>query len=308
MTNSGQPILRNLFFLCILAGGVMVVGGGFQADTMLKSTGATDVFSALSLPDAERVKLALFLTFVASSTALILWSGATMLRGYTGRGRLIAYAAIVTGLSSLALPMALGYSLSLGGSAVSLVSLALIAAVVPISSKAPEIQTEVRPWLDSRGIALVAVFSALTALLTGMTGLMLPTPTGGYTHIGDTAIYVAALLFGAKVGGLVGVIGPVAADLLVGYPRWFVTVLAHGAQGFIAGMGKGRNKVTQAALLALSGLVMSTVYFYVNVFIKGFPIALISFTRDLFGQSLVSIILGLILTKAVEKTLPSITK
>lgn len=198
-----------------------------------------------------------------------------------------------------------GFSLGL---AVTVLGLTNAGLLLFMSTNVQDIEVKVKTWLDSREIALVAVFSALTAILTGMTGLMLPTPTGGYTHIGDTAIYVAALLFGAKVGGRVGVIGPVAADLLVGYPRWFVTVLAHGSQGFIAGLGKGRNIITQMVLLAISGIVMSSVYFFVNIFIKGAPLALISFARDLFGQSLVSIILGLILTKTVEKSLPAVIK
>ena len=135
---------------------------------------------------------------------------------------------------------------------------------------------------------------------------MLPTPTGGYTHIGDTIIYVAALLFGCKVGGFVGIIGPVVADLFVGYPRWFVTVLAHGSQGFIAGLGRKRSTVLQIFLLVFSGFVMATTYFFVNIFIKGYPIAIISFVRDLFGQALVSLILGLILVKGAEKAIPNL--
>ena len=87
-----------------------------------------------------------------------------------------------------------------------------------------------------------------------------------------------------------------------------MTVLAHGTQGFVAGLGKGRNTVTQVVLLAFSGFVMSTTYFFVNIFIKGYPVAIISYARDLFGQSLVSIILGLLLTKAVEKSLPSLLR
>ena len=308
MVDNDQRSLRNLFLISGLSGLMIVVGGGIQADVMLKSLGVTDIFVAVSLSDYDKVNLALYLTLIGSSTAIILWSGATMMKGYIRRGRIISFAALVPGLCSLAVSSVLGYQVSPLGFAVIIFGLALIVLMIRMSGKLRGIEAELKPWLDSREIALVAVFSALTAILTGMTGLMLPTPTGGYTHIGDTAIYVAALIFGAKVGGLVGVIGPVAADLLVGYPRWFVTVLAHGAQGFIAGLGKGRSKVTQVVLLALSGFVMSTVYFYVNIFIKGLPIALISYARDLFGQSLVSIIIGLILAKAIEKMLPTILK
>lgn len=299
---------RNLFLLSVLAGAVLLIGGSIQAEGILKSLGVTDVFSAVSLSDGDKVNLALFLTLISSSTALALWAGGTMVKGHTRRGRVISSAAAVLGLCALIAPTVLGYPLSSSGFAVTLLGLIIAGLVLVMGGRVQDIEVEAKALLSSREIALVAVFSALTAILTGMTGLMLPTPTGGYTHIGDTAIYVAALIFGAKVGGFVGIIGPVAADLLVGYPRWFVTVLAHGSQGFIAGLGKGKNKITQVVLLALSGFVMSTVYFFVNIFIKGVPIALISFVRDLFGQSLVSIILGLILTKAVEKTLPAIMK
>jgi len=181
----------------------------------------------------------------------------------------------------------------------------LIGSVTYLGYRTPTTQIQKDPLLTSKQIAVVSVLSALTAVLTGSTGFLLPSPTGGYTHFGDTIIYLAALLFGCKVGGFVGIIGPVAADLFVGYPRWFVTVLAHGSQGFIAGLGHKRNTFVQVVLLVLSGIVMATTYFFVNIFIKGYPIAVISYIRDLFGQALVSIILGFFLSKAVEKSVPS---
>ena len=51
---------------------------------------------------------------------------------------------------------------------------------------------------------------------------------------------------------------------------------------------------------------MATTYFFVNIFIKGYPLAIISYIRDLFGQALVSIILGFAITKAVERAMPSL--
>jgi len=188
-----------------------------------------------------------------------------------------------------------------------LVGIALTGLLGYLGLKTPGIDVKTR-LLTPVDIAFVAVFSALTAVITGSTGMVLPSPTGGYTNVGDTVIFIAALLFGSKVGGLVGVIGPVVADLFVGYPRWFVTVLAHGSEGFIAGLGKGRNILMQITILLVSGFVIVTTYFIVNVFTKGYPLAVISYMRDFFGQALVSIVLGLVLTKAVEKVLPNLIK
>ena len=66
--------------------------------------------------------------------------------------------------------------------------------------------------MTSREAAVVAVLSAAYAALIIV--LKFPSPTGGYTHIGDLVVFVAALLF-----GLVGIVGAVAADFYVGYER-----------------------------------------------------------------------------------------
>jgi uncharacterized membrane protein len=153
-------------------------------------------------------------------------------------------------------------------------------------------------------VALVSVLSALTAVLTYLPGLALPSPTGGYTHVGDTVIYLSALLFGPWMGLTVGLIGPVVADLLVGYPRWFVTLAAHGLQGLIAGLGRGRGFPLQLAAMILGGLVMSFTYFAVNVFVKGLGPALVSLARDVFGQTLVSVALASLLLKPLERSQP----
>ncbi len=97
------------------------------------------------------------------------------------------------------------------------------------------------------------------------TGSFFPSPTSGYTNIGDAAIFVAALLYGSRVGGIVESIGPLIADLIIGYPKWFVTIIAHGGEGVIAGLGRDRGLPIQAAMLFMSGVYMVTIYFPVNV-------------------------------------------
>ncbi len=153
-------------------------------------------------------------------------------------------------------------------------------------------------------MAVASVFSALTAVLTYLPGLALPSPTGGYTHVGDTAIYLAALLFGRAVGAVVGLVGPLVADLLIGYPRWYVTLVAHGLQGWIAGFGRGRRLPLQVAAMLAAGLVMSFTYFAANVLVKGLAPALASLARDVFGQTAVSVALATALLKPLERSQP----
>jgi uncharacterized membrane protein len=158
--------------------------------------------------------------------------------------------------------------------------------------------------LSTLQVTTTAVFAGLTAALTSL--FVVPSPTGGYTAIGDTMIFVAALLFGPRVGGLSGAIGAVAADLYTGYDRWLISIPAHGLEGIIAGFARGRRVSVQVVLLVIAGFVMASIYFYLNVFIRGFPVALISYVRDLFGQAGISLILSLIIARSVRRIMPGL--
>jgi len=150
-------------------------------------------------------------------------------------------------------------------------------------------------------IAVSAVFAALTAVLTYLSALASHSPTGGYTNVGDTIIFIAGLLFGSRVGLIVGLVGPVIAVFLVGYSRWYVTLVAHGLEGFIVGMGARKSFKVQLMMMIIGGLVMSFTYFVVNVYVEGLAPAVDSLIRDVFGQTLVSIILASLLLKPLEK-------
>ena len=151
----------------------------------------------------------------------------------------------------------------------------------------------------TREIALTAVLSATYAAAILL--MIIPSPTGGYTHIGDFVVFVSGLLFGYRVGGLVGIIGSVAVDLFTGYPRWFVSVLAHFLEGFVPGLTKNKPFMLQVVSCIIGGFLMATTYFLVNIYLKGVALALVSYARDLFVQAGVSIVLALIVAKAVKK-------
>jgi hypothetical protein len=51
---------------------------------------------------------------------------------------------------------------------------------------------------------------------------------------------------------------------------------------------------------------MASVYFYVNIFIKGWALAVMSYGRDLFLQAGISIVLAVILTRTLQRVLPRV--
>lgn len=154
----------------------------------------------------------------------------------------------------------------------------------------------------TKEVALIAVLSA--AYAASIMLVIIPSPTGGYTQIGDFVVFVAALLFGYRVGGSVGVIGAVAVDLFTGYPRWFVSIPAHFFEGFVPGLTKNKPFALKVVSCVIGGFLMATTYFLFNIYIKGLALAAVSYARDLFVQAGISIILALAVVKIVKKVLP----
>ena len=91
-----------------------------------------------------------------------------------------------------------------------------------------------RNAMNPRTLAATAV---MTAVVFGLTFLVrVPTPTMGYVHLGDAAIFFAAFAFGPWVGGVAGGLGTALADIQGGYTQWAIySLLINGAQGWMAG-------------------------------------------------------------------------
>ena len=89
-------------------------------------------------------------------------------------------------------------------------------------------------------VGIIAAFATLAFI--GTIVLRIPIPaTGGYFNLGDTFVMLAGLLYGPVVGGLVGLIGPAAADA-VGYPPYILaTAVVKGLEGLLVGSIGGRR-------------------------------------------------------------------
>jgi len=292
--------------LTLSSAALQLIVAYLQAASMLTELGFTTIFSKVSISGAAKIQLTLYLTLsVLGATAVIL-GGLTIRRGQSKRGSVASGVGIVFSLVSLVLPRNFGFALSTITMAGTVVAAAMMAAVSIIGLKTKPVRAPNIPLLTTVEVSTTAIFSAMTAVLIATTGQFMPSPTGGYTHIGDTTIFLAALLFGSKVGALTGAIGSVVADLYVGYSRWYVSIPAHAIEGAIAGLAKKRDTTSQIILCAVGGILMASVYFFMNVFIKGFPIAIISYARDLFGQAGISMILGVALAKTIRRMLPQL--
>ncbi|MGH2454510.1 MAG: ECF transporter S component [bacterium] len=102
--------------------------------------------------------------------------------------------------------------------------------------------------MKSREIALTGLMAALTLVVTR--AFIIPIPqTKGFFNVGETAIYMAALLFGPRVGALAGGIGSALADLSLGYASFApFTLVIKGVEGYVVGLLGQR---TQTGIVAM---------------------------------------------------------
>lgn len=94
---------------------------------------------------------------------------------------------------------------------------------------------EKRIFSLTRELITSAIFAAVVCAATLVIRIPVPA-TSGYINLGDSMVFVSALLFGARIGGIAGGVGSALADILGGYGSWApFTLIIKGAEGFTAG-------------------------------------------------------------------------
>lgn len=87
-------------------------------------------------------------------------------------------------------------------------------------------------------LTINALFIALTFVATAFINLRLPiVANGGLVHLGNTALFIAAVLFGKKTGAIAGAFGMAIFDLVSGWTLWApFTFVIVGLMGFVVGL------------------------------------------------------------------------
>lgn len=103
-------------------------------------------------------------------------------------------------------------------------------------------------------IVIAAMFAAMIAVMTAF--VQIKTPTGGYVHLGDSMIYLAASFLPLPYAVLASSIGGGIADLLV-YPETIIYTVIIKALNAVFFSAKGDKLLTKRnALMTIpSGLV-----------------------------------------------------
>lgn len=302
---SADGKLRVSYALSISGGVLLSLVLIFESLHILSALGQS-IFQGITLDSSMKIFMSLYLFFGLSGATLTVLGKYLLWRGRAKTAIFTDAMAVVLALVTYVIPSTYGFSVPSILTLATAVSICLILVGILLSLTALKARRVVRakaPLLRSIEVATVAVFSALYAAFI-IFPVRIPSPTGGYTHFGDFVVFLAALLFGSRAGGLTGMVGAVAADLYAGYPRWYVSILAHGLEGLIPGLARGKSIALQVISCVVGGFLMASTYFIVNVFIKGFPLAIVSYLRDLFIQAGVSVVLGVFIANIVKEILP----
>ena len=123
-----------------------------------------------------------------------------------------------------------------------------------------------------RELIQIGLMSALVYVATA--AINVPIGPGGVIHLGDSMVFVAAILLGWKNAAISGAIGMTIFDLLSPYAIWApYTFVIKGIMGAIAGLishsskRNGKSFVWNIIAIIISGVWMITGYYFAEAII-----------------------------------------
>jgi uncharacterized membrane protein len=164
-------------------------------------------------------------------------------------------------------------------------------------------------------ITVAAVFASLVFVVTSQIPPIPIPATSGYFNIGETTIYIAALVFGPLVGALSGGIGSALSDAFLGFGLFAPgTLFIKGGEGLIVGflntvLRRRISNLTVCATIAVivGGLEMVAGYFIYEQFVIKYPFA-VALAEVPFNivQLLIGLVVAVPVMHAVFRVIPQL--
>ena len=132
------------------------------------------------------------------------------------------------------------------------------------------------------------------------------TLTGGYTHLGDCAIFIGVMLLGRKNGALAAAIGAAMSDLLGGFMIWVIpTFIIKGVMALIMGTIVEKvlpeKKFNFLAGAVLGGIWQVAAYTAVKVVMIS-PAAALATVPTVSMQTIAGIVIAAVIIGAVQSS------
>lgn len=109
-------------------------------------------------------------------------------------------------------------------------------------------------------VVVSALFAALSAVLVGF--VHIPNGIGGYTHVGDAIVYLAASFLPLPYAAASSAIGFALADLIAGYPHYMLPSAIIRVLIVLMFSSKAKKLLTKRNIIALFLSLIITVGVY----------------------------------------------
>ncbi|WP_270939806.1 ECF transporter S component [Romboutsia lituseburensis] len=161
----------------------------------------------------------------------------------------------------------------------------------------------------TRDLVETALLIALVFIATRFINIRLPiASSGGLVHLGNTMLFIAAIVFGKKKGAIAGAFGMALFDLLSEWAIWApFTFVVRGIMGYIIGRiawsnGKdGNNIITNIIAIVLSGIWMIFGYYITEIILYGNHIKAMASIPGNITQIIIGMIIGIPIAKILKK-------
>lgn len=173
---------------------------------------------------------------------------------------------------------------------------------------------ELKPALKSsvrtHDLIVCSLLTALVFIATRFMNIRLPiSVNGGLIHLGNTILFMSAIVFGKKKGAIAGAFGMALFDILSGWILWApFTFIIRGAMGYITGhiayLGNknGNNVVYNFIGILAASIFMIAGYYLTEVILYGNLTAPITSIPGNVIQLVVGAVVAIPLSAALKRT------
>jgi len=161
----------------------------------------------------------------------------------------------------------------------------------------------------TREVVLCGLLTAMVFVSTRFINIRLPLSiNGGLIHMGNTILFMIAIVFGKKRGAIAGALGMGLFDVLSGWFLWApFTFVIRGAMGYIVGAAAEGKEGKKQLLYTLGGIVAASVvmiggYYVTEGILYGNWIAPMTSIPGNVIQLIIGTAIGLPLAEALKKT------
>ena len=157
--------------------------------------------------------------------------------------------------------------------------------------------------MKTRNITMTALFAAMVCVATMFIHIPVPM-TGGYAHIGDAFIYLAACMLPAPYAMVAGAVGATLADALGGYYVYVIPTLIIKALLVVPFSSSDDKIISLRNIIAsvIASLIGVAGYFVADRIIYGSTVTALANLVSGMVQPVVSMLIYVVLGLALDKS------